>query len=52
MGAFYTGNIRAFEDKDILEKCKQKGSRFGQKVVYKVGQGILENIFWRPPQSK
>lgn len=52
MGAFYTGNIRAFEDKNILEKCKEKGVKFGQKVIHGVGQGILENIFWRPPQSK
>lgn len=52
MGATYTGDIRAFENKKLLAKCKQKGKRYGQQISSGARQGILEHIFWRPPQSK
>lgn len=52
MGAFYSGDIRTFENKIILDKCKRKGKKYAQKLVRGSRQGILEHIFWRPPQSK
>jgi len=50
MGAFYSGDIKTFENKKILEKCFKKGKLYAQKVKYQKGQGILEDVFWRPPQ--
>ena len=51
-GAFYSGNIATFKNAKILEKCRKLGKRYAHKVVLQKGQGILENIFWRPPQVK
>ncbi|HAE36522.1 MAG: FMN-dependent NADH-azoreductase [Candidatus Nomurabacteria bacterium GW2011_GWF2_35_66] len=50
LGAFYTGNIKAFEDKVILDKCIKKGERYANMVKNKKGNSILERIFWRAPQ--
>ena len=52
MGAFYTGDIRALENPRILKICKKRGVRFAKQVKKGSRQGILENIFWRPPQVK
>ena len=52
MGAFYTGDIRAFENEKILARCRAKGRRYAYKLVHGKGQGILEDIFWRPPQIR
>lgn len=52
MGAFYSGDIRTFENKNILGTCKTKGKKYAEKLVRGSRQGILEHIFWRPPQSK
>jgi FMN-dependent NADH-azoreductase len=52
MGAFYSGDINTFHNKKILEKCFKKGKGYAQKVIEHKNQGILENIFWRPPQIK
>lgn len=52
MGAFYSGDINTFNNSKILNKCYEKGVRYGKKLVSKEDQGILENIFWRPPQIK
>ncbi len=51
MGAFYSGDIKTFQNKKILEKCFRKGKRYAEKVVNQKDQGILENIFWRPPSN-
>lgn len=52
MGAFYSGDIKTFENKKILEKCFKKGKRYAEKVSLKKGTGILEKIFWRPPEVR
>jgi len=52
MGAYYTGDINAFKDKDIMDKCREKGQKYATKLIQGRGQGIVEHIFWRPPQSK
>jgi FMN-dependent NADH-azoreductase len=49
-GAYYTGNIRAFENKKILTICQRRGQRFGAQIKQGKKHGILERIFWRPPQ--
>jgi FMN-dependent NADH-azoreductase len=50
LGAFYSGNIKAFENKVILDKCIRKGERYANMVQNKKGNSILERIFWRAPQ--
>lgn len=52
LGAFYSGDVKTFQNKKILKKCFNKGKRYALKVKNKESQGILENIFWRPPQIK
>ena len=50
MGAYYSGDVKTFQNKKILEKCFRKGKKYAEKVKKHSDQGILENIFWRPPQ--
>lgn len=52
MGALYTGNVRSFEDARFHEKCRAAGKRYAEKLLAGHSHGILENIFWRPPQVK
>ncbi len=52
MGAFYTGDICAFENKEVLNKCRIKGNRYARKLIKGSSHGLLEDIFWRPPQIK
>ncbi|MCM2339420.1 MAG: NAD(P)H-dependent oxidoreductase [Burkholderiales bacterium] len=49
MGAFYSGDIRTFENKKILDKCFKKGKKYAIRVLKGNSQGMLENIFFRPP---
>ena len=51
MGAIYTGNVKAMKDEKVLEKCAKRGRKFALQVSRGKGQGILEQIFWRPPQA-
>lgn len=50
LGAFYTGNVKAFENQRILSKAMAKGIKFGQHVVQGKRNRVLERIFFRPPQ--
>lgn len=50
LGALYTGNVKAFEDKAILDKCIKKGEKYAHMVKNKKGNSILERIFFRAPQ--
>ena len=50
MGAFYSGDIKTFENKKVLAKCEKKGEGFAKMVKKSSGNRILEKIFWRPPQ--
>lgn len=52
MGAFYSGDVKTFQNKKILEKCFKKGKKYAKKLIKYENQGILEDIFWRPPQVK
>lgn len=51
MGAIYTGDVRAYENKKLLNKCKKNGHKFGRHIFKEKHHGILERIFWRPPQK-
>ena len=50
MGAYYSGDVKTFQNKKILKKCFRKGKHYALKVKKHKDQGVLENIFWRPPQ--
>lgn len=52
MGAYYSGDIKTFENKKILNKCFKRGKKYAQKLVRRESHGILERIFWRPPQVR
>ncbi len=49
-GAYYSGDTQTFQNKKILAKCKKQGIRFAEQIVREEKHGILERIFWRPPQ--
>ena len=52
MGAIYSGDIQTFKNTEVLKKCHDKGMRYGQNLIRGHSHGILENIFWRPPQVR
>lgn len=52
MGALYTGDVRAFENERILGNCRKKGKRFAIQMHTGATNGVLERLFWRPPQVK
>lgn len=52
MGAIYTGDIRSFENHFIHKKCEKAGKKYAEKLLAGRSHGILEDIFWRPPQVK
>lgn len=50
-GAYYTGDTEAFNNKKILKLCEKKGQHFAEQIIQGKKHGILERIFWRPPQT-
>lgn len=52
MGAIYTGDIRSFENHFIHAKCEKAGKKYAKDLLAGRRHGILEDIFWRPPQVK
>jgi len=52
IGAFYSGDVQTYNNEKILKKCFNKGAKYAHIVSSGKGQGVLENIFWRPPQIK
>lgn len=52
MGAFYSGDIETYKNQKILKKCFKKGKKYANQVLRNKKQGILENIFFRPPQIR
>ena len=50
MGAFYSGDVHAFENNKILKKCNHLGHKYASQLLKGKCHGILERIFWRPPQ--
>ncbi len=52
MGAIYTGDIRSFENHSVHIKCEKAGKKYAKDLLAGRRHGILEDIFWRPPQVK
>jgi putative NADPH-quinone reductase len=52
MGATYTGDIRSFENHALHLKCQKTGNKYARDVLAGRRHGLLEDIFWRPPQVK
>lgn len=51
-GSIYSGDIHTKDNEKILKKCERHGKRYAEKILKGQDHGILENIFWRPPQVK
>jgi len=51
-GAIYTGDIEASKNQSLLNKCKKRGEKYAKKLKKGSNHGVLENIFWRPPQIR
>lgn len=51
MGSYYSGDTKTYQNDAILRHCYNKGKRYALWLTRGKKQGILENIFWRPPQS-
>ncbi len=52
MGALYSGDIKTYENKKILARCREQGHLYAHRLKECKGQGILEHIFFRPPQIR
>ena len=51
MGALYSGDIKTYENKKILTRCRRQGHLYARKVKGHKSHGILEHIFFRPTAS-
>jgi len=49
--AYYSGDIRTFENPKILNNCYKKGRKYSYRVKTGKGNRILERIFWRPMEK-
>lgn len=52
MGAYYSGDTETFNNQKVLKKCFKKGRNYAKKIMGKKDHGILEKIFWKPPQKE
>ncbi len=50
LGAIYSGDVKAFENKKVLGSCYRRGQKFAHKLESKSRNAWLERIFFRPPQ--
>ncbi|MDP3880826.1 MAG: NAD(P)H-dependent oxidoreductase, partial [bacterium] len=52
MGAYYSGDTKTFQNQKILSKCERKGEKYAKQLSKGKRQGILERIFFRPPEQE
>lgn len=52
LGALYTGDVKSFQDEAFHRKCFKKGKKFAKDLNAGRKNRLLENIFWRPPQTR
>lgn len=52
MGTLYSGDVNTFKNEKVLLKCKKKGGKYASQLMKSSGQGILERIFFRPPEQE
>lgn len=50
-GAMYTGDIKAYENKRLLQIAKKRGIYYAKKIKKGARNSLLEQLFWRPPQT-
>lgn len=51
IGAYYTGDVKSFENKKVQNKSERIGKSFAKCVKREKKRSIIERIFWRPPQK-
>lgn len=52
LGGMYTGDVNAFKKPSLLKTAYNRGKLFGKNIKKGCKNGILERIFWRPPQRE
>lgn len=50
LGAFYSDDVKTFENQRTLDGCRRRGKKFACDLRDRRNNGILEQIFFRPPQ--
>ncbi len=50
LGAYYSGDVKTFENKRILNKLNKKGIKFAKHVKNDKRNRVFERVFFRPPQ--
>lgn len=50
LGGYYSGDVKTFQNKRILNKIQKKGIKFAQRLNKGKGNRVQEKIFFRPPQ--
>lgn len=51
-GAIYTGDVKAFANEKVKNKCFNKGVKYAKALIKCKRNPLLEQIFWRPPQIR
>lgn len=51
-GGLYTGNIHAHTNTRLHTLARHRGKKFARHIKREPHNGLLERIFWRPPQEK
>lgn len=52
MGAMYNGDVHSFHNERIHKKCFKMGKHYATDLILNRHHGLLEDIFWRPPQAR
>lgn len=52
MGSYYSGDIKTFENHNILNICFKKGKKYAEGLIKKHNPNPIQSIFWGPPQEK
>lgn len=52
MGTLYSGDVNTFKNEKVLLKCKKRGYKYASQLMKGSSQGILERIFFRPPEKE
>lgn len=50
--AYYSGDVKTFENTRILNNCYKKGKQYAYRLKKGKGNRILERLFWRPFQRE
>ena len=52
IGSTYSGDVKTFENKKVLEICRKKGLKYALNLSRGKGANIITKIFFRPSQKE